>query len=209
MSYCADKVKFTDRWTDRRRQRQYPFGLKGQGKKMGSKAPDTCSQTMQGKGTCQGPCLNIKTVFSCVEISIMPIRLLWDCLIFIMGITILVRQCLYIEKPPGGRLNKKDCLTGYGDSHVKDKTSYRPSYLKHGNPHTWKDGLSYWDGALQLVVNSPANPLHGESSINPLASGRLRWDFKNLIFNLVLLIGIFRSSNDYAPQINGMRPYWC
>ena len=29
----------------------------------------------------------------------------------------------------GGRLNKKDHLTGYGDSHVKDKTSYRPSYL--------------------------------------------------------------------------------
>ena len=30
---------------------------------------------------------------------------------------------------PGGRLNKKDGLTRYGDSHVKDKTSYRPSYL--------------------------------------------------------------------------------
>ena len=29
----------------------------------------------------------------------------------------------------GGRLNKKDRLTGYGDPHVKDKTSYRPSYL--------------------------------------------------------------------------------
>ena len=24
---------------------------------------------------------------------------------------------------PGGRLNKKDSLTRYGDSHVKDKTS--------------------------------------------------------------------------------------
>ena len=30
---------------------------------------------------------------------------------------------------PGGRLNKKDGLTRYGDSHVKDKTSKRPSYL--------------------------------------------------------------------------------
>ena len=30
---------------------------------------------------------------------------------------------------PGGRLNMKDRLTGYGDPHVKDKTSYRPSYL--------------------------------------------------------------------------------
>ena len=26
-------------------------------------------------------------------------------------------------KMPGGRLNKKDGLTGYGDFHVKDKTS--------------------------------------------------------------------------------------
>ena len=26
-------------------------------------------------------------------------------------------------KDPGGRLNKKDGLTRYGDSHVKDKTS--------------------------------------------------------------------------------------
>ena len=27
------------------------------------------------------------------------------------------------NKAPGGRLNKKDGLTRYGDSHVKDKTS--------------------------------------------------------------------------------------
>ena len=30
---------------------------------------------------------------------------------------------------PGGRLNKKDGLTRYGDSHVKDKTAVRTSYL--------------------------------------------------------------------------------
>ena len=34
-----------------------------------------------------------------------------------------------LQTEPVGRLNKKDHLTGYGDSHVKDKTSYRPSYL--------------------------------------------------------------------------------
>ena len=28
-----------------------------------------------------------------------------------------------IVRKPGGRLNKKDGLTRYGDSHVKDKTS--------------------------------------------------------------------------------------
>ena len=27
------------------------------------------------------------------------------------------------HRPPGGRLNKKDGLSRYGDSHVKDKTS--------------------------------------------------------------------------------------
>ena len=27
------------------------------------------------------------------------------------------------QRRPGGRLNKKDGLTRYGDSHVKDKTS--------------------------------------------------------------------------------------
>ena len=30
---------------------------------------------------------------------------------------------LKLPKGPGGRLNKKDGLTRYGDSHVKDKTS--------------------------------------------------------------------------------------
>ena len=29
----------------------------------------------------------------------------------------------YSDRHPGGRLNKKDGLTRYGDSHVKDKTS--------------------------------------------------------------------------------------
>ena len=32
-------------------------------------------------------------------------------------------QPLDLFAKPGGRLNKKDGLTRYGDSHVKDKTS--------------------------------------------------------------------------------------
>ena len=32
-------------------------------------------------------------------------------------------QYKYKERHSGGRLNKKDGLTRYGDSHVKDKTS--------------------------------------------------------------------------------------
>ena len=41
--------------------------------------------------------------------------------------------------------------------------------------------------------------LPGESHIgglNSLAPGKSEWDSKNVIFNLVLLIGIFRSSPD-------------
>ena len=30
---------------------------------------------------------------------------------------------MFIKGGPGGRLNKKDSLTRYGNSHVKDKTS--------------------------------------------------------------------------------------
>ena len=39
--------------------------------------------------------------------------------------TIYIFETIYIEYDsiPGGRLNKKDGLTRYGDSHVKDKTS--------------------------------------------------------------------------------------
>ena len=40
-----------------------------------------------------------------------------------MGIPTAGKDGLYIGKGPGGRLNKKDGLTRYGDSHVKDKTS--------------------------------------------------------------------------------------
>ena len=34
VSYCVDNVTFTDRWKDRRRQRHYPFSMKGQGVKI-------------------------------------------------------------------------------------------------------------------------------------------------------------------------------
>ena len=39
------------------------------------------------------------------------------------------------------RLNINMWYYKYRDSHVKDKTVSRPSYLYYGNPHTWKDGL--------------------------------------------------------------------
>ena len=45
------------------------------------------------------------------------------------NLTTISEQNMVICLSPGGRLNKKDGLTSYGDSHVKDKTSWRPSYL--------------------------------------------------------------------------------
>ena len=35
----------------------------------------------------------------------------------------LSSELFVLRTKPGGRLNKKDGLTRYGDSHVKDKTS--------------------------------------------------------------------------------------
>ena len=40
-----------------------------------------------------------------------------------------------------GRLNIKMSSYRHRDSHVKDKTVARPSYLEHGYTHTWKNGL--------------------------------------------------------------------
>ena len=62
-------------------------------------------------------------VFLGMGIPIIKVRRSHNFLIFIMGIPKLVKIYLDIEKTPGGRLNKKDGLTRYGDSHVKDKTS--------------------------------------------------------------------------------------
>ena len=47
-----------------------------------------------------GPCFNIKLIFPCMGIPMLKIRWLRDCLIFNMGIPILVRQHFYIEMAP-------------------------------------------------------------------------------------------------------------
>ena len=41
---------------------------------------------------------------------------------FTIQLTFQTQQGIF-NTAPGGRLNKKDGLTRYGDSHVKDKTS--------------------------------------------------------------------------------------
>ena len=64
----------------------------------------------------------------------------------------LLEQKLHLastpEKNPGLRLNIKTVFSRYGDSHVKDKTVGRPSYLYHGDPYTGKTTSLYWDGPL-------------------------------------------------------------
>ena len=55
-----------------------------------------------------GPCLNIKTIFPRYGDSMLEIRQLRGCLIFNMGIPILVRQHLYIEIGPWGPIQYKD-----------------------------------------------------------------------------------------------------
>ena len=45
--------------------------------------------------------------------------------------------------PPRGRLDIKISSYQYRDSHYKDKTVSRPSYLHNENLHTWKDSLYF------------------------------------------------------------------
>ena len=89
----------------------------------------------------------------------------------------------------GGRLNKKDRLTGYGDPHVKDKTSYRPSYLWHGNPHTWKDGLLYWDGAQMVLWKKVSSFLlmHWDTTVLHKAYNTYPWKIcgNSLIYSMI------------------------
>ena len=42
----------------------------------------------------------------------------------------------------------------YGDSHVKDKTVARPSYLLHGDPYTGNTTRLYLDGPLVPLTGS-------------------------------------------------------
>ena len=58
---------------------------------------------------------------------------------------------------PDPRLDIKS-LFRYGDSHYKDKTVVRPSYLYNGNPFTGTATSSYWDGPQRL--NTQTHPIY-------------------------------------------------
>ena len=48
----------------------------------------------------------------------------------------------------------KTVFPRYGDSHVKDKTVVRPSYLLHGDTFTGKTTSLYWDGPQAPMIFS-------------------------------------------------------
>ena len=57
------------------------------------------------------------------------VRIIAFYMYFLTFLTLHILFKVFRGEDTGGRLNNKDRLTGYGDPHVKDKTSYRPSYL--------------------------------------------------------------------------------
>ena len=63
--------------------------------------------------------------------------------IFIMEIPIPEKMVFILSRGPGGCLNIHLSSYRYRDPHVKDKMVSRPSYLKHGNLHTWKNQSLY------------------------------------------------------------------
>ena len=53
----------------------------------------------------------------------------------------------------GPHLNIKTIFPKYGDSHVKDRTVTRLSYLQHGDPYTRKMTSLYWDGPQVSIID--------------------------------------------------------
>ena len=63
-----------------------------------------------------------------------------------------VRHLLLNALQAAPRLNIKTIFPRYWDSHVKDKTVARPSYLKPGDPFTGKTTWLYWDDPLWFFM---------------------------------------------------------
>ena len=69
---------------------------------------------------------NNKLILNCVAITrfdIVYVNWLYSCLPYGLIPINIQHDMANDMKRSGGRLNKKDGLTRYGDSHVKDKTS--------------------------------------------------------------------------------------
>ena len=78
------------------------------------------THTSQGPG----PALLLRHKAVALEFLPMGAQLLLKAVLPLAGILATASdRCRKTGVAPGGRLNKKDGLTRYGDSHVKDKTS--------------------------------------------------------------------------------------
>ena len=76
-------------------------------------------------------------------------------------------QRLAKSSRPEGRLNIKMPSYQFRDPDNKDKTVSRPSYLNHGNSHTWKDGFHIETGPRRLGQgNHPEGRLNIKISSN-------------------------------------------
>ena len=75
--------------------------------------------------------------------------------LFLKGFHCIVcHECpCFLSRASGPRLNIKTVFPSYGDSHVKDKTVAKPSYLSHGDPYTGNMTSLYWDGP-QVVLEA-------------------------------------------------------
>ena len=77
----------------------------------------------------------------------------------------------------GVRPNIKMSSYQYKNSHAKDKTVSRPSYLKHGNPHTRERRSLYWD-RVQAIFSPQFNPVNIIMDLCPIlqmCSKHLYW----------------------------------
>ena len=93
----------------------------------------------------------------------LKIRRSWDRLIFSMGIPILVRRHLHIETAPWMLFQYQ-----YRNSHYKDNTISRQSYLYDGDSHTWKDRL-YIEAAPWLLEKCiPPEAVMLQTQLNPI-----------------------------------------
>ena len=88
----------------------------------------------------------------------------------------------------GPRLNIKTVFPRHGDSHVKDRTVTRPSYLWHGDPYTDKTSL-YWDSPL-VILSKWCHKDCDRSICKSKFNSNLKRDYTSLLWQLWLSYNI-------------------
>ena len=64
-------------------------------------------------------------------------------------------KVIVVHEYTGSCLNIKAIFYRYGDSHVKDNTVARPSYLQHGDPYPGRTTSLYYDARHLYIVTLP------------------------------------------------------